>query len=159
MDTNLQFLKKFYSELDVADDVGSIDQRLILQKVALLGQSFGVSLDYSYNWYVKGPYSPALTEDYYAMQGYSDDSINFEFNEDVKNRLNRLSKIIHKYDNENSGSIMPKWVEALASLVFLIKKSYKTDEEALRVLETQKSHIDANMRQDALKVLRENQLI
>ncbi|WP_019557608.1 hypothetical protein [Thiomicrorhabdus arctica] len=157
MDTNLQLLKQFYCELNVPQDVVSIDQRLVLQKVALLGQSVGVSLDYTYNWYVKGPYSPSLTEDYFKLQGYVDKPSQFKFNQAVKEKLNSLSEVIHKHDVD--GKILPKWVEALASIVFLIKKTHKTEDEAIAVLFSQKSHIDEDMRNDAIRNLKKINLI
>ena len=44
----------------------SFDDRLICQKKIYLLQSLGTNLGYTYNWYVRGPYSPALTTYIYA---------------------------------------------------------------------------------------------
>jgi len=157
MDTNLQLLKQFYRELNVPETVEGINQRMILQKVALLGQTMGVSLDYTYNWYVKGPYSPTLTEDYFKLQGYLAEDSQFNFNEETKSKLAILSQIIHKQDEDNS--ILPRWVEALASLAFLINKSHKTEEQATQVLLSEKPHIETRMRDEALATLKEYNLI
>ena len=39
----------------------NFDDRLICQKKIYLLQSLGTDLGYTYNWYVRGPYSPSLT--------------------------------------------------------------------------------------------------
>jgi len=63
-------------------DLSSFDRRLALQKLVYLFQQAGVHLGYSYNWYLRGPYSPALTEEAFnldaelrsdagAMEGWS----------------------------------------------------------------------------------------
>lgn len=41
--------------------------RLILQKTIYLMQQFGLNIGYFYNWYIRGPYSPALTRDAYQV--------------------------------------------------------------------------------------------
>ena len=45
---------------------GRFDERLICQKKVYLLQSLGTNLGYTYNWYVRGPYSPALTTYVYS---------------------------------------------------------------------------------------------
>lgn len=159
MDTNLQLLKQFYCELGISPTVESIDQRLVLQKVALLGQEIGVPLDYTYNWYVKGPYSPSLTEDYFELQGYEAEDSTFNFNETFKDRLDTLKDMIYLHKIEGSESVLPKWVEALASIAFLVNKSFKTKEQALNILEEKKPHISKDMREEALGLLEQHNII
>ena len=38
----------------------TFDERLVSQKKVFLLQEMGVDIGYSYNWYVRGPYSPDL---------------------------------------------------------------------------------------------------
>src|SRR3712207_9330456 len=38
-----------------------------VQKAVYIGQLTGVDLGYRFSWYVKGPYSTALTRDYYDL--------------------------------------------------------------------------------------------
>src|SRR3989442_1336381 len=42
--------------------------RLSLQKTIYLVQAAGVDLGYSYSWYLRGPYSSALTRDAFALK-------------------------------------------------------------------------------------------
>ena len=41
--------------------------RLVLQKTIYFLQEFGLNIDYSYSWYLRGPYSPPLTRDAYEL--------------------------------------------------------------------------------------------
>lgn len=43
-------------------DMGRFDDRLRMQKLAFLIQEVGGRSDFAYYWYVRGPYSPALTQ-------------------------------------------------------------------------------------------------
>lgn len=45
----------------------SFNYRMILQKTIYLLQEFDLNIGYFYNWYIRGPYSPALTRDAYKM--------------------------------------------------------------------------------------------
>jgi len=47
--------------------MGSFDNRLKYQKLIYLVQNSGLSLGYGYNWYVRGPYSPSLTQDLFEI--------------------------------------------------------------------------------------------
>lgn len=49
------------------NDISTVDDRMEVQKAVYLAQKAGVSLGYSYGWYVRGPYSPSLTRDYYDL--------------------------------------------------------------------------------------------
>lgn len=43
------------------------ENRLKLQKYVYLASYFGLDMDYRYNMYLRGPYSPGLAEDYYTL--------------------------------------------------------------------------------------------
>ena len=155
MDTSLLQLKAFYSEMGINTATDTINKRLVLQKVALLGQEMGVPLGYSYNWYVKGPYSPSLTADYYELDGSSTEN-EFQFNEEIKGKLKLLSEEI---DSSKYTEIRHYWVEALASILFLIKKSYKKEEDALEFIKNKKTHLGQDLLSDAVSSLKKLGLI
>lgn len=48
--------------------VDTFEQRLKSQKIQYFAQLFGVSLQYPYNLYVHGPYSPKLANDLYEIK-------------------------------------------------------------------------------------------
>jgi hypothetical protein len=57
----------FFKELGFAFDISRFDDRLIAQKLVCLLELKGVDLGYSCSLYVRGPYSPDLTDDLYAF--------------------------------------------------------------------------------------------
>jgi hypothetical protein len=57
----------FFKELGFAFDISRFDDRLIAQKLVCLLEFRGIDLGYSCSLYVRGPYSPDLTQDLYAF--------------------------------------------------------------------------------------------
>ena len=57
----------FFKELGFEFRISRFDDRLIAQKVVCLLDLKGVNLGYPYSIYVRGPYSPNLTEDLFAF--------------------------------------------------------------------------------------------
>ncbi len=53
--------------VDVPLRLRSFDQRLIVQKAVYLIQKAGLDLGYNFTWYLRGPYSSALTRDAFAL--------------------------------------------------------------------------------------------
>ncbi len=49
-------------------DLSDFDRRLMLQKAIYLAQASGVDLGYTFQWYLRGPYSPGLTRDAFALK-------------------------------------------------------------------------------------------
>jgi uncharacterized protein YwgA len=43
------------------------NSRLVLQKTIYLMEQFGLNIGYYFSWYLRGPYSPALTRDAYEL--------------------------------------------------------------------------------------------
>ena len=75
----------FFKELGFEFDISRFDDRLIAQKLVCLLELRGIDLGYSCNLYVRGPYSPDLTQDLYAFTN------EFE-NLETGSRLNILEK-------------------------------------------------------------------
>ena len=57
----------FFKELGFEFDISRFDDRLIAQKLVCLLDLRGIDLGYSCSLYVRGPYSPDLTQDLYAF--------------------------------------------------------------------------------------------
>lgn len=74
-----------FKELGFAFDISRFDDRLIAQKLVCLLEFKGIDLGYSCSLYVRGPYSPDLTQDLYAF------AREFETQE-TGTRLNREEK-------------------------------------------------------------------
>jgi hypothetical protein len=57
----------FFKELGFEFDISRFDDRLIAQKLVCLLELKGIDLGYSCSMYVRGPYSPDLTQDLFAF--------------------------------------------------------------------------------------------
>lgn len=57
----------FFKELGFEFDISRFDDRLIAQKLVCLLELKGIDLGYSCSLYVRGPYSPDLTQDLFAF--------------------------------------------------------------------------------------------
>jgi len=118
-----------------------VDRIMIQEKVYLL-QQLGIDLGYQYNWYLKGPYSPTLTEYIYD-------------NHDLLNSIETggislNKKVIDKIEGVNSLTIdKPKgideasWYELLASILYIYNENHmwyidKEKEEIIRILQMEK---------------------
>ena len=121
--------------------ITDIENRQILQKTVYILQEFGWNENYTYNWYIGGPYSPALMEDIFDIcenQDYYDEAI-----EGYKcvgrgiNIINNYKKIFGEKINDK------EWLELFVSLLF-IKKHYNLIGTALKdkLFESRKKYID-----------------
>ncbi|MCT7306225.1 MULTISPECIES: hypothetical protein [Ralstonia] len=152
MESNLIALQLFLDELGQTAKIDTVDDRMSLQKVIYLGQIFGADLGYRYSWYVRGPYSPSLTQDYYALSGalaagdrtYQARALNDRLRECLVRAKNLLQK------PQSVTLATPQWYELLASLDYLKRVSKRNDADAAAIIRAQKPHlanwIDAGLR-------------
>ena len=159
METKLLVLKLFLDTLGIDDRIETVDDRKRVQKAVYLGQLSGIDLGYRYGWYRMGPYCPALTRDYYALEselaaGALDPEghvLNAEAVEKLKAITPLLKSPMEDVDQED-------WLELLASVHFLRKVSGQSNEEALTILRQQKPHI-ADHFEVALGILVKSQIL
>ena len=117
-----------FQKLAISKDC--FDDRLICQKKMYLLQSLGTNLGYTYNWYVRGPYSPALTSylysnlDVLASNDFSDCKLAETAEKNIQ-CVNRLEK------GKRSGFTTASWYELLASLLYIHnnRESWKIGQE------------------------------
>lgn len=108
----------------------SFDDRLICQKKVYLLQSLGTDLGYSYNWYVRGPYSPALTNyvynnlDVLASENFDECKLSMKAQKNIDS-VNGLA------DDKRPELNIASWYELLASLLYIDnnRESWKIDEK------------------------------
>ncbi|MFM9329050.1 hypothetical protein [Paenibacillus mesotrionivorans] len=108
--------------------VSSMDNRILWQKVGYLAKQLGMPLNsYQFNWYIRGPYSPAYTSILYSINENIDELIaqgkNFSLTDSVKKGLEPLVMAV---EYAPSGISETHWLELLASVHF-IKKNLNTD--------------------------------
>lgn len=99
-------------------NMDSFEERLIFQKKMYLLQGLGTDLGYSYNWYIRGPYSPGLSK--YAYSNYEmlseADYSGYTLVGDTEKNINIVNELRNDNDEEMS---VGKWYELLASLLYL----------------------------------------
>ena len=115
-----------FQKMGISKDI--FDDRLICQKKIYLLQSLGTDLGYSYNWYVRGPYSPALTTYVYnnldVLSTCSFDEI--KLNDQAQRNIMTVNKLSEEKPDDLSISL---WYELLASILYISKnsKSWRND--------------------------------
>lgn len=103
------------------------NSRLISQKKMYLLKVLGTDLGYEYNWYVRGPYSPSLTNyiyNYIDVLSATDFS-NYKLSEKAQNNID----IVNSLSDHSSelGLTIASLYELLASLLYIKinEKSWK----------------------------------
>lgn len=119
----------------------TFDNRIICQKKIYLLQSLGTDLGYSYNWYVRGPYSPALANYVYTnidlLENTSFD--NYKISDNVEKNI----EIVNGLQSEKLSELsMASWYELLASLLYIEKNrdSWKIEDGYTALVETLIKH-------------------
>ncbi len=143
MDAKQVALKVVIDELGESDEISTVNDRLRLQKAVYLAQAVGIGLGYHYSWYVKGPYSTALTQDYYQLSEAlkaGDTSHNGRI---LNPALGALVPRVRQILQRPADVQLPvhSWYEALASLHFLINVSRKSHDQAKDFLRSVKPHL------------------
>lgn len=157
MDEKFVALKLILNHLGVGHEINTVEQRMETQKAIYLAQSMGVELGYSYGWYLKGPYSPSLTRDYYELDATAEED--FAQGRNLKGRvrdiLDRLAELI---DDRPAQLSRAHWLELLASIRYLIRESGYTEERARERINVSKPHVYAQFNQ-GLAALKEFALV
>jgi uncharacterized protein YwgA len=119
MDRQQIGLKLTLDGLGVPTRLSSFSDRIVLQKAVYLAQAAGVQLGYQYNWYLRGPYSPSLTRDAFAIVAELDqaanDSEGWNLDPTSKQRLSRMKKLLESLETTE----LARKLELLASVHFL----------------------------------------
>jgi hypothetical protein len=109
-------------------DLQSFDDRLLLQKRIFLLDVAGVDLGYVHSWYLRGPYSPALTRDAFACErelARLGPTCGMPLPNVVNEKIAELKSALGKYWRN------PRQLELLASVIFLHRSSRPTTVGAL----------------------------
>lgn len=160
MEPRLAALKLFLAELGIPETIHTVDDRKRVQKAVYLGQLTGVDLGYRFGWYRMGPYSPALTRNYYSL-AEADASGNGQpagsgFSESVRRRLQAVRPILQVPAGVSLSE--EDWLELVASLHFLRQVSGFDRSRALDVLRREKPRL-VEFTDVAEKKLFENQFL
>jgi len=127
-------LSKIFQMLNFSSvDPNSFDNRLVYQKIIYLLQYSGVNLGYRFNWYIRGPYSPELTEVIFKVREepslFSESqNIRFKNQEDIDKKVKKFLKTVGEYSKD------PEFLEILASIAYIKENDaqYKNSDEKLK---------------------------
>lgn len=143
-----EIYRKIYKESFVYEE---LDKRIKLQKAVYLLENMGVHVgDYSFSWNKYGPYSLALDSD--AKICSTRDEQEVIFSSFAEERFGRVRNYIEK----QIGYDLVRWMECIASLLYL-KNVFRFKESTLiHELESRKPYLaneEANKK--ALSILKE----
>ena len=153
-------LQATFHALDLEIDVQTFDTRFLIQKNGYFLQEFGADLGYAFGMYIRGPYSPVLARDAYALQDLEYESEEIEsvsVSTEVRARMRGFMEEVDQLVSTSKGR--QYWLELLASLHFLCKYGYpkiKNLEDAKRQSKLARFGNDI---ETAFSVLRRHNLI
>jgi hypothetical protein len=144
MNPKLLALKLFLDELQVNAAIDTLDDRKRVQKATFLGQIAGADLGYRFGWYIRGPYSPELTRDYYALDELksSGEELNPEnkiLRRPMRERLEAVRPLLDKPDDFPLSQ--EDWLELVASYHYLRKINRLDHGGAAQVFGREKPHL------------------
>lgn len=148
MNEDLIILNSYLTMMGVPPRIKTLSDRKRVQKAIYLGQAAGADLGYDYNWYIHGPYSPELANDYYQLSAAillneippPAGSANVPaLKESYIQTLRSLAPIIEK--PEDFPLEQEDWLELISSLHFLQKKSGSDPEKAREIIALKKPHL------------------
>jgi len=121
--------------------VSHFNNRLKLQKYVFLLRRYGIDLGYSYNYYIRGPYSPELADDYYNLPEVDGE---IELPEDFLKLIKNKSE---------------RWLELASSLVMVFEKYPRiSEDDAIRIVAGSKLENPEKLRR-ILEELKEHRAI
>ena len=151
MSNKLLALKLVLNALGVGTNIDDVTARKEKQKAIYLAKALaGLDLGYSYGWYIRGPYSPSLANDYYELQNESLEEGTLR--QDLIQSLEGIRTTVLESPLKPPQLDRPDWLELLASWHYLINVSRYNIENATTKLNEQKPHV-APYIQAAIRVL------
>lgn len=143
MEMKLVLLKLFLDKLGIESNIGTFDERKTIQKAVYLGQLTDVDLSYRFGWYLKGPYSSSLAEDYYHLadelelddDGYKE----YQLKKSLNDRLEKVLPLLEKPKEFKLQEV--DWLELVASYDYLRRVRKLSDEQIDEVLKKEKSRL------------------
>lgn len=118
-----------------------LNERMQMQKMVYLLERMGMNVgDYNFVWYKHGPYSQGLQDD--ASKIKASTMRDVKFTEHAQIIMNKMKTIAEMYTQTTYD--MPSWLEAVASLDFLLTRKMYDEQKALNKLKELKPHLNDN---------------
>lgn len=121
-------------------EVNTFNDRFLSQKKQYFAQVFGVSPFYQFNLYLRGPYSPSLRQDLFALQNIEPEQFKKKFvSDELEKRFKQLKDFLS--DKES------RQLEIIATLHWFLKVAKLPISSAKNKLEQLKEATDIEFRQ------------
>ncbi len=163
MDRQQILLGKVLEAAQMSLNVGTFDERLILQKAVYLLQSAGVHLGYRFRWYLRGPYSPDMTAGAFGIVGEGEaarqELHGWKLDSETRERIERMKPLLASRGDK---AAQARRMELLGSALFLINthQAKANEPEAVSsILKRFKKNYDARTVREAIQELREYGLL
>jgi len=158
MDTKQLVLKRTLEAIKEKISVDDLNDRLRLQKAIYLIQAAGADLGYRYSWYLKGPYSTALTQDYFAV---AEELKSAHFDERTlgqafEDKVVAAARVLKKPQAVKLDT--PFWYELIASIHYLMKEERVKESNVFAIMQKRKAHL-ADFVSTGIQHLRKHNLI
>ncbi len=124
----LSLLKAVLEGLGLEPKIDTMQDRKTIQKAVYLAQRKGADLGYRFGWYIKGPYSPPLADDYYRLDKNRNPEPALRLSEADAKLLAPVRAILSVPPGVRLDQ--PEWMELLASVDYLRRVSGLKDAEA-----------------------------
>lgn len=123
-------VQQVFAEIDFPFDVAEFEDRLIAQKIVCLLDLMGISLGYSFNLYIRGPYSPKLAYDYYHkdVQAHGD-TLQRSLSAEEREAVHRVDHLFAK---------SPSLLEIGATYGFIQRNRNVSPTEAYKIVKQEK---------------------
>lgn len=128
---NINKVISSFKELGIKPNLDDFQSKLVMQKTVYLLSLMGVKLDFHYGLYVRGCYSPELTEVLYSNRNEVVSLLSSE-------KLSTEEKIAISEFKKIMGDLKPSFLEIAATYVFLIKDRGLSSIDATKELKLRK---------------------
>ena len=96
--------------------MNGFSDKLKIQKIAYLAQTYGVDLDYPFEWYIRGPYCRQVSEHVHEIINAKTRHTDFAGLDESK--IIKFGELLRPYINDTD------WLEIAGSLVYLRNENY-----------------------------------
>ena len=143
MEARQVVLKLFLDALGIPANIDTVNDRKKVQKAVYLGQLTGIDLGYRFGWYLKGPYSPSLTRDYFDLEeALASGDRDHEDKELEKSIVRKLRKVVPIMKHAQNVQLPQEdWLELIASVHFLRQVRGLSNKDTLTTLKTEKPRL------------------
>ena len=115
-ETNLLKLAALFDGIEKPMSMKEFDDKLEVQKIAYMAQTYGIDLGYEFEWYIRGPYCKQVSENAHKIIDTHPQYDNLAGLD--ADKVAEFGRILKPYINNT------EWLEIAGSLIYLRKENY-----------------------------------